>query len=192
MPHYYFDIETTGLDPNVDEIISIQYMKIALDSGKPEGSLEILTNWNHDFSEKNILEKILPLITSSNPFTFVPVGNNLNFEFEFLANKFTKYFGLNMNSSYFHCRPSIDLKPVMILLNGGRFKGYHLVLNKSHNGASVPIWYKNREYNKIVNYIKNEATAFLEFYSTIHGLMFEPEFRQHIFKTINKELDDYV
>ena len=192
MPPYYFDIETTGLDPEEDEIISIQYMKIALDTGQPAGALEILTNWTHHFNEKKILEKIFPLIMSSNPFTFVPVGNNLNFEFKFLANKFNKYFDLDISSAYFHSRPSIDLKPVMILLNGGRFKGYHLVLNKSNSGASVPDWYNNREYDKIVSYIKNEAWSFMEFYGNVHDLMFNSEFRRKIFKTINKKLDDYV
>lgn len=192
MPHFYFDIETTGLNPDEDEIISIQYMKIALHNGQSEGPLEILTTWTENFREENILKTIAPKITSSNPFTFVPVGNNLDFEFKFLASKFNKYFGTKISSAFFHSRPSIDLKPLMVLLNGGRFKGYHHILNKSTAGAIVPVWYRNKEYAKIVDYIKNEALVFVKFYSSIHDLMFDPAFRHNIFKTIDKRLDDYV
>jgi len=35
LPHYYFDIETTGLDPETDQIISIQFQRILLHNGKP-------------------------------------------------------------------------------------------------------------------------------------------------------------
>jgi len=192
MPHNYFDIETTGLDPERDEIISIQYQKISLDSGHPEEELKILKSWDQESNEKKIVEEIAPLLMSSNPFSFVPVGNNLNFEFRFLAEKIKKYQGIDVDPCYFHSRPYIDLKPVMILLNGGRFKGYQHILNKKSSGASVPEWYKKKQFEEIVQYIVDEASAFTSFYSNVYQLMFNPELRHVVFNSSNWRVDDFV
>lgn len=191
MPHSYLDIETTGLDPVKDEIITIQYQKIALDTGRPEEPLTILKSWEDENGEQGIISKIVPLLMSSNPFRFVPVGNNLNFEFGFLARKINQYSNIDIDPVYFHSRPHIDLKPVMILLNGGRFKGYHLILNKSGSGSNVPTWYKNSEYEKIIDYIEDEAGAFVGFYNRVHHLMFNTELRETIFNS-NGRIDDFV
>ena len=192
MPHRYLDIETTGLDPERDEIITIQSQKISIDSGQPEEELTILKSWEQDSNEKKIVEKITPLLMSSNPFSFVPVGNNLDFEFRFLAEKIKKYQGIDIDPGYFHSRPHIDLKPVMILLNGGRFKGYHHILNKSTSGALIPKWYKEKKFEEIVQYIVDEASAFTNFYSNVYQLMFNPHLKNVIFNSNNWRIDDFV
>ena len=192
MPHNYFDIETTGLDPERDEIISIQYQKIALDSGHPEEELTILKSWEQNSNEKKIIEKITSLLMSSNPFSFVPVGNNLDFEFRFLAEKIRKYQGIDVDPGYFHSRPYIDLKPVMILLNGGRFKGYHHILNKTTSGALIPKWYKKKQFEEIINYIVEEASAFTSFYSNVYQMMFNPHLKNIVFNSNNWRIDDFV
>jgi len=163
LPHYYFDIETTGLDPEVDQILTIQYQKISVFTGKPVGPLTILTSW--DYSEEDIVKEIATFMLDKYPWNFVPVGNNLTFEFKFLSNKFRKYLGKEIDVEYFVTRPHIDLKAVMILANSGKFKGCHLVLGKQGNGADVPIWYQNGEYQKIIEYIEDEANCFLNFTS---------------------------
>ena len=191
MPHNYFDIETTGLNPEVDQIITIQYQKIALDNGTPEEELKVLKSWSPGWDEKKIISEILPFLMSQNPFQFVPVGNNLNFEFRFLATKINKYFGMDLDAGYFHSRPYIDLKPLMVLLNGGRFKGYHLILKKSISGSNVPIWYENKEYDKILNYIDAEAVAFTRFYENVNNLMFNENLKKIIFNT-KRRMDDFV
>jgi len=167
MPHYYFDIETTGLDPEKDEIITIQFQKVLLENGKADEPLTILKSWEKGCNEEKIINEIAKLITLPNPWKFVPVGNNLHFEFKFLLSKIKMYTDIKIDPLYFHSRPHIDLKHVLILLNGGRFKGYHLYLNKLQSGASVPIWYQNKEYLKIIEYIKMEASAFTDFYTNI-------------------------
>ena len=192
MPHRYLDIETTGLDSERDEILTIQHQKISIDSGHPEEELIILKSWEQNSNEKKIVEKITPLLMSSNPFSFVPVGNNLNFEFRFLAEKIKKYQGIDIDPGYFHSRPHIDLKPVMILLNGGRFKGYHHILNKKSSGAWVPEWYKKKQFEKIVHYIVDEASAFTSFYSNVYQLMFNPELRRVVFNSSSWRIDDFV
>jgi oligoribonuclease (3'-5' exoribonuclease) len=60
MPHYYLDIETTGLDENTDEIITIQYQKIYVLTGKPIGPLVILKSWEYD--EEAIVKEIDSII----------------------------------------------------------------------------------------------------------------------------------
>jgi len=180
MPPYYLDIETTGLDPKNSEIITIQYQKIAFDTGKPLGPLIILTSWEYD--EETIVKEFASIIMNPNVWNFVPVGNNLPFEFKFLVEKINKYLNAGINLEYFISRPHIDIKPIMILANHGRFKGYHLVLNKSGNGSMVPQWYFNNQHDKIINYIKDEAAAFTEFISKIHHLMFNN----------NRKVDDSV
>jgi hypothetical protein len=171
VPHYYFDIETTGLDSQKDEILTIQFQKIVLENGKPKEPLTILKAWDSRNGEEDIINKIIPLIMSSNPWSFVPVGNNLNFEFKFLISKIMRYKNTEIDPFYFHSRPYIDLKHVMILLNGGKFKGYHLVLKKIESGFSIPLWYHNREYLKIISYIEMEAKAFTDFYTNISKFM---------------------
>jgi len=133
----------------------------------------------------------LCVLYAQNPFHFVPVGNSLNFEFRFLAEKINKYFDVDLDVGYFHSRPYIDLKPLMVLLNGGRFKGYHLILNKPNNGSNVPIWYENKEYDKILDYIGAEATAFTSFYENVQNLMFNDNLKKIIFNT-KRRMDDFV
>jgi len=191
MPPYYFDMETTGLDAENDHILTIQYQKIGLASGKPEGPLTILKSWTDNKGEEGIIEKIIPLVMSENPFSFVPIGNNLNFEYTFLVSKINHYKKLDIDISYFHNRPSIDLKPVMVLLNGGRFKGYNLILNKSGSGSSIPQWYTKKEFNNITEYIIDETTKFTSFYYKIYHLMFDGNLKNNVLNH-NRRLDDFV
>ena len=53
MPPYYFDIETDGLDPANNHIITAQFQKIGLASAKPEGPLTILKSWTDGIDQHN-------------------------------------------------------------------------------------------------------------------------------------------
>ena len=57
MGNYYFDIETTGLDPKKDKIITIQYQELDRFTGKAIGKLVILKEW--ESSEREILQKFI-------------------------------------------------------------------------------------------------------------------------------------
>ena len=65
--------------------------------------------------------------------------------------------------------PHLDLKPIIVLLNDGNFVGAKLdnFTNKPHDGKLVKEWYDNKQFDKIEQYIKDEADSFLEFLQKI-------------------------
>ena len=170
MTSYYFDIETTGLDPKENKIITIQYQQLEMFSGRPISDLIILKEW--ESSEKEILEKFIndTQICGGNDFAFVPTGFNLGFEHNFLKVR-TTINGLPeidiLN------KPFIDLKAIGVLMNGGQFKGSGLdkLTGKEENGSKIPIYYENKEYEKIVRYIEQETKEFLKFSSWLYEKM---------------------
>jgi hypothetical protein len=64
-------------------------------------------------------------------------------------------------------RPFIDLKHVLVMINGGRFKNYSRMIGKQEHGINVPLWYRNGQYEKIVDYVEMEARAFVRTYSIL-------------------------
>ena len=53
MPKYYLDIETLGLEPSTDKIVTIQYAEIDYITGEQKSELKILKECKS--SEKDIL-----------------------------------------------------------------------------------------------------------------------------------------
>jgi hypothetical protein len=158
---YYFDLETTGLNPKEDKIISIQYQQLDRE-GNPIGDLVILKEW--ELGEEEIIKRFFSIFDK---WSFIPIGTNLNFDFKFLASKINKYTNINLTSSEIHSDyPHIDIKPILILLNNGNFKGasLHNFTDKGPNGFHIPTYYNNKEYNKITEYIEKEAKSFISFY----------------------------
>jgi len=166
--YYYFDIETTGINENVDKIITIQYQQVNVGNGKPIGDLTILKEWEDNSSEKKIVEQIKPLVTSD-IWNFVPIGCSLHFEYKFLKSKFEKYFNFKFFAEDFLERPKIDLGIIGVILNGGEFYGSSLgnFSSKIDKGYIVPAFYKNKEYDKIIGYIQNETEAYLEIWQKL-------------------------
>lgn len=175
---YYFDIETVpidpknpndraSLDPKTGKIITIQYRRLNTSTGSPIEPLTILVEWDGS-SERKILELFKPLITG-NPWDFIPLGYNLKFEFEFLRQKFKDYFDVDFSADDFMERPKNDLKLIGVILNDGIFKGATLdsFTDKEHGGFKVPVWYREKEYDRIIDYVRKEADAFLTFWQRL-------------------------
>ena len=174
MAEYYFDIETYSPgerpNPETDKIIAMQFQRIDLRSGELRGELTILKEW--ESSEKEIVTQFFNQFFRDglSIWNFIPVGFNLNFEWEFLISKFEKYLGKKLASKDLHYKiPHLDLKPIIVLLNDGNFVGASLdkFTNKPHNGKLVKGWYENKQYDKIEQYIRDEAKSFLEFLQKI-------------------------
>ena len=166
MPDYYFDIETTGLNCRQHKIITIQYQCFDTRTGLPKEDLVILKEW--ESSEKEIIERFNEFAEfGQGSWKFVMVGTNLNFDLGFLRYKLLKLLNLDIaEASVYQNHPFIDLVGVFKLLNRGKFRGAKLCLfmGKPDNGSLVPEWYRSKEYDKIIDYIHEEAEDFLAFY----------------------------
>ena len=170
MGQFYLDIETTGLNPITDKILTIQYQKLDRNTGEAIGELIILKEW--ESSEKEIIQKFIQdtNILVDYPFSFIPVGYNLTFEHNFLRKR-SRLHGLGdidiLNN------PFIDLRFIGILMNGGEFKGSGLdrLTGKEGTGKNVPIWYNNGEYDLIMRYIEIETREFIKFNQWLYKKM---------------------
>jgi hypothetical protein len=162
---YYFDIETTGLDPIHDRIVTFQYQELSQVSGIPLTKLVIVKEWERDYSEEIILEWIKELVIDTT-WSFVPVGNNLVFDFSFINTRIKHYSGNDVFMRLMN-RPWIDIKHVLVMINGGNFRNYGKIMGKTELGSNVPIWYQKEEYDKIVSYVEMEAEAFVRTYSIL-------------------------
>ena len=170
MASFYLDIETTGLDPATNKIITIQFQELDRYTGEAIGELIILKEW--ESSEKQIISEFIEKsgILDDYDFSFVPVGYNLGFEHNFLKlrSEINGLFSLDILNM-----PFIDLRAVGILLNDGQFKGSGLsdLTGKKGHGSQVPIFYQNKEYDKIIDYIKNETEEFIKFNAWLYRKM---------------------
>ena len=164
MPAYYLDIETTGLIPSKSKIITIQYQELERNTGKPAGPLVILKEWELG-GEAKILEKFIKdtYVTSKFPFDFIPVGNNLKFEHDFLSYKSKRHCLKLINIAD---GPLLDLQTTLVLMNHGEFKGSGLdkMTGKRQSGKKIEEWYMAKKYDKIESYITDEAEAVSKFF----------------------------
>lgn len=167
---YYFDIETTGLDPQRNKVITIQTQRLVGRTGKPIDKMEILKEW--ESSEKEIIKDIIPKLTSKNPFDFIIVGKDLLFDFMFLSKRAEKY---DMNGIDLLCvnnRVFTDIKHVLVLMNKGNFRGYDKLLNRGKIvNVQIPRLYKLKRYDEIIEYIKTKAMVFVNAYQRLREEM---------------------
>lgn len=176
MPDYYFDIETVpfaqyrgdpsaSLWPEKAKIISLQFQELDRATGNAVGRLVVLKEWEKGSSELFIVKTFKNLYLDRGPWHFVPIGNNLLFEFKFMKYKLKQYFGLD--GLKLGQQPNIDLKHVMVLINGGSFKGYGKLLGKSGLAANMADWYYSKNWPAIEQYIMKEASDFVKAYSVL-------------------------
>jgi hypothetical protein len=174
--YYYFDIETVPLvrftedeqasfDPSKSKIITIQYQELDSKTGNPISDLTILKEWQSSSSEEAIVTKFKEVFIDNGIWSFIPVGNNLLFEYRFLKYKLKQY--CNLDRLYLGHRPMIDLKHILIILNGGRFRGCAELVGKSHRARNMPQWYASKNYDIIEEYIIEEAKNFAAVYSIL-------------------------
>jgi len=168
---YYFDTETTGINPLSDKIITIQWQQLDRFTGKPVSDLQILKEW--ESSEKEILEKFFLIFKCEYPFDFIPIGKNLGFDFKFLSYRAKKYGLKGLDIEYFYGRPHLDLKHVLVIINQGQFRGYDRVIDKEGSliEVDVPKLYKEHKYSEIIKYIEKEAKMFNEAYQVLKKQM---------------------
>lgn len=175
MADFYFDIETYQKTDNpnfgVDPIIAITYQQIDSRNGEVKGDLIILKAW--ESSEQDILRKFYNIFKPSIKFDFVPIGCNLSFDFTTLLLRWRK-LKLEVKAIDMFCEhPYLDIQTLLVLFNRGRFKEASLerFTQKQDSGDKIKGWYEQRDYGAIENYIKIEASSFIELYQFLIGEM---------------------
>lgn len=171
MPEYYLDIETfaQGSKPNpfIDKVITIQFQRLSTLDGTPEGDLNILTEWGCG-SEKAMLDTFKPTFLTEKPFDFIPIGVNLHgYDLIVLIQRLNFHCNLSLGMSLLRDKPTIDLKPTLVMINNGRFTGYSSLLGKKESGAQVKDWYTAKDYERILRYIREEANQFIRVYQVL-------------------------
>jgi hypothetical protein len=173
MTEFYLDIETEGTDPQQDRILTIQWQQ--LEAGAPVGELTILKEWEE--GEAAIVKRAVDKGILDPGWDFVPVGSRLRFDLTFLVEKAQKYDLVKWTTAdvkrYFFGKPTLDLGPVLVLMNEGKFKGSGLdsFTKKTESGAIVPVLYNEGKYGEIVDYVKDEAEAVLELLEGVKDIL---------------------
>ncbi|MFQ5838907.1 MAG: hypothetical protein ACE5HJ_09050 [Thermoplasmata archaeon] len=173
MTEYYLDIETEGDDPLQDRIITIQFQQ--LEKGDPVGNFNILVEW--EWGEKEIIRSILEKGLLDVGWDFVPIGNRLNFDITFIVERAGKHKLISWDPSqlkyYFFKKPMLDLWPVLVLMNRGRFQGSSLTAfsQKKDRGSLVTSLYRQGDYQSILRYIEEEREAVLDLYREVRSVL---------------------
>ena len=176
MTEYYFDTETTGLDPQKHKMITIQWQELDRYTGKSIGDLQILKEW--ESSEKEILKKFLPNLTCYH-WDFVFIGKNLLFDFMFLDKRLKHHNLGEFDLSCAQKRVVLDVKNVLVMINGN-FIGFDKLLDKNGNlgKVNVPELYEQKKHQEIIKYIEEETKVFLKAFQTLKKEM--PSIAKHL------------
>ncbi len=173
MTEYYFDVETEGEDPLQDRILTVQFQQ--LENGEPVGNLTILTEW--EWGEKEIVRSILDKGLLDVGWDFVPIGNRLGFDITFIVERAEMHKLASWEPAelkyYFFRKPMIDIWPVLVLMNRGRFEGSSLTnfTEKRDWSNVVPPLYRKGDYQGILRYIEEERDAFIELYREVRSVL---------------------
>lgn len=177
MSSYYFDCETSRegrdhVDPKLDRLVSISFQEINSRTGNPIGELQILKSWEN--SEKSILSEFLNktrwLETPPKSWEFIPIGFNLSFDLWVIYYRTRKNLEHELSLDFlFHQLPKIDIKPIFVLVNGGKFKGASLdkFSDKLYDGAYAYESIQEEKWDDLLQYIKDETESFLKIYQQL-------------------------
>jgi len=184
MAEYYFDTETTGIDFDKDKIITIQWQRLSGFTGERIGELNILKSW--ESSEVDILKQFLPKL-NCRAFDFIFIGKNIFFDFCML-NERLKHYGLGeIDLRCLNERVSLDIKPILVIMNDGSFKGYDKVMPKTNptTNDSIPKLFEEKKYPEIVKYIEDETKDFIKVYQMFKKEI--PSLVKHFFEKTKKQ-----
>lgn len=161
---YYFDVETTGDDPQQDRIVTAQYQPLT-DDLEPLGPFQIFAEW--EWGEKQVIQMTLAKGILEPTWDFVPIGNRLRFDLTFLIERATKWQLVEWDMAklkyYWFTKPYIDLAPILVMLNRGVFAGSSLhAFADKESGAHVPKMYRQGQFPEIIEYVTRERDAAID------------------------------
>jgi hypothetical protein len=161
LPLYYFDLETTGDDPQQDRIVTVQYQPLA-DDLSAVGPFQVIAEW--EWGERQVVQMALEKGVLEPTWDFVPVGNRLRFDLTFLLERATKWklidWDLAKLKYFWYTKPYVDLGPILVMLNRGSLAGSALHnFSDKESGAKVPKMYHQGLYTEIIDYVTRERDA---------------------------------
>ncbi|MHA2369574.1 MAG: hypothetical protein ACXADX_12210 [Candidatus Hodarchaeales archaeon] len=164
MAEFYLTFEKTGWNPHEDRIMAISFHELEKETGGPVGELKILSEWTS--SEPAIISEFLQILDLENPWNFVPICFDLRSDLRFLRIRALKLLGMSLSLEFlYETLPVIDLLPVAVLMNKGRFKGTNLAWLLGYTEtARVSQWFRSKDYDRLISYIHAKKDRFLEFY----------------------------
>jgi len=172
LTEWYLDIETEGTDPQQDRILTIQCQP--LEDQRPTGAFQILAEW--EWGEKQIVGFILDKGLLEPTWDFVPVGNRLKFDITFIMQKAEKHglkkFTREQLRYYWFSKPMLDLAPFLVMMNRGKFTGSSIAAFTEKPGSAwVPIWYREGQHAKIIEYVTHEKDETLALLAELKDLV---------------------
>src|SRR5438552_6010204 len=164
LPLYYFDLETTGDDPQLDRIVTAQYQTFT-DDLVPMGTFQVIAEW--EWGEKQLIQMVLEKGILEPTWDFVPIGNRLRFDVTFLIERATKWKLVDWDMAklkyYWFTKPYLDIAPILVMLNRGAFEGSSLGrFADKESGARVPKMYREGRYADIIDYVTRERDALVD------------------------------
>lgn len=170
---YYFDTEKycTDFQHDKNELITVQYQKIDIFSGDPIGKLIILKRW--EMREEEIVKRSLRRLLNPD---FIPVGRNIGTDIGFVKSRALKLGWkrkdlesiirykehVNVMGAYIMPSDAQDKELDKLYLKSSQVPGYSEISmplwtrGVSRDGTLIK-WYENKEYWRIIAYIKAEA-----------------------------------
>ncbi|MFW9917028.1 MAG: hypothetical protein ACFFGZ_15585 [Candidatus Thorarchaeota archaeon] len=164
MAEFYLTFEKTGWNPHEDRIIAISFHELEKETGGPVGELKILSEWTS--SEPAIISEFLQILDLENPWNFIPISFDLRSDLRFLRIRALKLLGMSLSLEFlYETIPVIDLLPVAVLMNKGRFKGTNLAWLLGYTDtARVNRLQSPDDYDRLIRHIHAKKDRFLQFY----------------------------
>ncbi len=153
----------------------MQYQQLS-DDLEPVGPLQVMAEW--EWGEKQVLHMILEKGLLEPGWDFVPVGNRLRFDLTFLQERAMKWNLIEWDASklkyFWFTKPLLDLQPILVLMNRGKFKGSSLhAFTQKESGSRVPSLYGQGRYKEIIEYVTKEHEAALSLLSEAREILGE-------------------
>lgn len=174
MAEYYFDIETPGPEKGGEPALSVAWQR--LKRNRAAGEINILKSWEMG-GRKKVLKEVLRLGVfdwAKDPWEFIPVGMNLMFDFHVLIGQMeeakVKQWTKDDVWAFLRNKPFKDIKPVLVLMNDGRFQdaGLHnFAAKKPESSDEVIARWRAGDYKGVDEYIRGEAEGFVELYDRV-------------------------
>lgn len=173
MPLFYFDVEAGGEDPRMDRLVTVQFQQLS-DDLLPVGSFTVLTEWG--WGEKEMIRSVLSKGVLDATWDFVPVGNRLRFDLTFLMERAQLHklreWGPGELRRFWFEKPMLDLGPVLVLMNAGRFQGSSInAFVDKPPSAEVPILYRQGKFGDVLAYVEREKEVTLELLAEVRALL---------------------